>query len=910
MENFAQEIPKFQNPNEEIAFLREQIAKKGRELKENNQEVNQEKIVKETINEYSAIAPEKVLPKEQIIQPKEVEGIVLKLKPETHDNMIEELFSIMLEKGVKNVLTVLENMRNPHLDDDFHRFLVQYLDYSKQISGLKENSELFKALHMKLFEITLPEKEINDNRGFKEMISVMEQFYSGMQSVADGRDNYGKNYFTLEIALSNVSDEVIFYASVPESKVDLFEKQLLGAFSKAKLKEITDDYNIFTNKGGDAGAYAKLSAIEAFPLKTYEKMEHDPMNSILNVFSKMKKEGEGAAIQIIFCPAGDTFIKRFNQVLSEVRDGKSAKKALELLSSFDKQFFDTAKKLFIGSSSKDEKKEKKVDDVAVTNITEKVRSTIVSANLRIIASAETKARADEILSDMESAFNQFSDPNSNSIVFEKTKDKKLLELFHDFSFRLYSEKESIPLNYKELTTIYHFPVGVSNSPQLKQSKSGIAPAPLDLPEEGVILGINKYRGVDKIIRTAKDDRVRHFYAIGQTGTGKTSLFKNMIIQDIENGEGCCFIDPHGSDIQDILGKIPANRIDDVIYFDPSYTPRPMGLNMLEFDPRYPEQKSLIVDELMGIFTKLFGGGADAGMGAMFEQYFRNSALLVMEDPESGCTLLEISRVLGDKEFRDLKLSKCKNPIITQFWQNAEQTSGDQSLANFVPYISSKFDVFISNEIMRPVVLQEHSTFNFRKIMDEKKILLVNLSKGRLGEINANLIGLVLVGKIQMAALSRADMYGKPMNDFYLYIDEFQNFSTPSIASILAEARKYRLSLNMAHQYISQLTDDIKGAVFGNVGSMAIFRVSSDDAKYLESRITPTFTADDITKLDNFNAYMSLLVRGQPTKPFNMELIPPQKGNLEMTDKIKELSYYKYGRDRGEVEEEIRARYNY
>jgi hypothetical protein len=311
---------------------------------------------------------------------------------------------------------------------------------------------------------------------------------------------------------------------------------------------------------------------------------------------------------------------------------------------------------------------------------------------------------------------------------------------------------------------------------------------------------------------------------------------------------------------------------------------------------------------MGIFNKLFDLKATGG--PLFEQYFKNSAFLVMEDPESGCTLLEITRVLADKEFRDMKLSKCKNPIIKQFWIGAEQTTGDQSLANFVPYISSKFDNFISNDIMRPVVLQEKSVFNFREIMDNKKILLVNLSKGRLGEINANLIGLLLVGKIQMAAMSRVDMHGKDMNDFYLYIDEFQNVTTDSIASILSEARKYHLSLTVAHQYISQLEEGIKNAVFGNVGSMAFYRISSEDANFVEQKVKPTFTSADIVKLDNFNSYVSMLVNGQPVKPFNMishySLTP--KGNTEIVEKIKELSYLKFGRPREEVEEEIMAKY--
>ena len=427
-----------------------------------------------------------------------------------------------------------------------------------------------------------------------------------------------------------------------------------------------------------------------------------------------------------------------------------------------------------------------------------------------------------------------------------------------------------------------------------------------MAKDGVLLGINSYRGRDTQVRLSKEDRLRHFYVIGQTGTGKTNIMLNMITQDIRNGDGCCYIDPHGTDIQTILSRVPKERMEDVIYFDPSYTRRPMGLNMLEYDPDYPEQKTFVVNELMSIFNKLFD--MKVGGGAMFEQYFRNSAFLVMEDPQSGSTLLEITRVLADKSFRDLKLSRCKNPIIKQFWVSAEETTGEQSLANFVPYISSKFDNFISNDIMRPVVLQQESAFNFRKIMDQKKILLVNLAKGRLGEINSNLIGLVLVGKIQMAALSRVDMFGRQMNDFYLYIDEFQNVTTDSISSILSEARKYRLSLNIAHQYIGQLEEGIKKSVFGNVGSMAAFRVGSEDAEFLEPRLKPAFSASDITRLENYNAYMSMLVSGEPVKPFNIKTIPPEEGNLSMVEDIKKLSYQKYGRDREEVESEIMDRY--
>ncbi|MFA5933854.1 MAG: TraM recognition domain-containing protein [Candidatus Paceibacterota bacterium] len=906
MENlFTKEIPKFKSPEEELQFLRAHIAEREKALIESGHN-KPEVAAHEVVKEYAILPKEQVLPKTQIIPEEESANIVLRLRPESHDTKMEELLGILLTNGIKNALEIVMKIGNPHLDDDFHRFLIQYIQ-SATVPSLKEGTPLFKALHMKLFEITLPEKLEDDKRPIKEFISMMEQFYAGMQSVGSDPENYAKNYYTLEIALSGDSDHVVFYASVPSISATLFEKQVLGLYGGAKIREVTDDYNIFSDGGVASGAYAELAESEVLPIKTYESIDHDPIQTMLSVFSKMKTKGEGAAIQIIITPTGDKFIKKFTSILQKVKEGMDFKKASELFGEFDRQFAGAVKHLIFGTHDKKKEEEKKIDEIAVAHITEKMKSTIMSSHIRVLAGAETKSRAEEIVVELESAFNQFAEAGSNKFIFKKIEDKKIKEFTHNFSYRTIDEGKEIPLNLKELATVFHFPLGVGSTPQLKTARAGEGPAPLEMGKDGILLGYNDFRGVRTEIRMAREDRVRHLYVVGQTGTGKTSILKNLIAQDIANGDGCCFIDPHGSDIQDILSYIPPERIDDVIYFDPAYTARPMGLNMLEYDPNYPEQKTFVVNEMMNIFNQLFD--LKISGGAMFEQYFKNSAFLVMEHPESGSTLLEVTRVLADKEFRDMKLSHCRNPIIRQFWETAEKTTGDQGLANFVPYISSKFDPLISNDIMRPVIAQQHSSLNFRKIMDEKKILLVNLSKGRLGDINANLIGLILVGKIQMAALSRVDMFGQKMNDFYLYIDEFQNVTTPSIASILSEARKYRLSLNVAHQYIAQLTDEIKNAVFGNVGSMAVFRVSPEDAKVLEPKFSPTFTSSDIIKLENYNAYVSMIINGAPaSKPFNMVTAKNPEGNREIIDKLKELSYLKYGRDREEVEAEIFGKY--
>jgi hypothetical protein len=635
-------------------------------------------------------------------------------------------------------------------------------------------------------------------------------------------------------------------------------------------------------------------------------MEADPMSLILSSFTKIQKDNEGLALQLLIRPTGDLFAKRYGSMLDDVRRGETMRRVIDK-QSIAKEAVHLMAGMFSSSKKDDTVQTKHVDEVAMKLVQEKLSRTIVETNVRIVASAETIERVQAMRADLEAAFMQFTNVGGNSIVWKEVEGRKLGAMLHRFSYRLWNDDESLPLNMSELTSLFHFPTQSKDVANVRQGTSAQAQAPLDMATDGVVIGVNRFRGQEQLIHMSREDRMRHLYVIGQTGTGKTSILKNIIIQDIKNGDGCCFIDPHGSDIDDILASVPPERADDVIYFDPSDMSRPMGLNMLEYDRNHPEQKTFVVNELLGIFNKLFDMKSSGGPG--FEQYFRNATLLVMEHPESGNTLLEISRIFSDKDFRDYKLSKTKNPLLIQFWQNAEKTTGDQGLQNWTQYVNSKFDVFLSNDIMRPVIAQEKSAFNLREVMDSKKIFLVNLSKGRLGDINANLIGLILVGKFLQAALSRVDepdISKRP--DFYLYIDEFQNVTTPAIAAILSEARKYRLSLNIAHQYIAQLPEDIKGAVFGNVGSMAVFRVGPDDAQYLEQQFAPTFSSSDIMKIENYHAYIKMLVKGEPKKPFDIVTLPPEKGDRSRVASLKQLSALTYGRDAEEVHNEILRKY--
>ena len=902
----------FKNKDEEILYLKSIIENKTVEIAGETliSVENKEIVASDILKKYQALEKHADVNSIIALPISQISTIALGLAPEEHDEKVQKIIDIFVAEGISNAFAILDKINDKHLDDDFHRFLVQYvLMYSdpKSFGNLKDTK---KAVETTLFEIVLQssnkEKEDQDP---KALIALMERFYAGMLALAPLK-NIDKNsdFFSIEIAKPQGDEQIKFYVSVPNNFKDLLQKQILALYPKAKILEQKNDFNVFFSDGFSCGAVGAPLRTPALPIKRYSDFAADPLSVIVSVFSKMKKLEEGASMQIVIKPVGERFLKEYGKMLDKIKKGTSLKRILEdeTLGGFAKNtLFEMFKDQ--SESNKNQANVSHADEDAIKLISEKLNSTIVNTNIRLVASSQSAVRSQAVLREMSSAFRQFTEAKGNSIDFKEVKMKDFNNFSKHFIYRYFDEKESFPLNLTELATICHFPEGLSESDfnELNQYESKQAAAPSAVSVEGVLLGINKYRQAEQQVKFAKEDRVRHFYCIGQTGTGKTTLLKNMTIQDIKNGEGVCFIDPHGSDIQDILANIPRERIDDVIYFDPADTKRPIGLNMLEYDIRYPEQKIFVVNELLAIFNKLFDMKVSGG--PMFEQYFRNAAMLVMEHPESGSTLMEISRVMADSDFRAMKMSHCSNPLVKQFWKAAEATSGEQGLENYVPYVTSKFDGFLSNDIMRPIIVQEKSSFNIKDIMDNKKIFLVNLSKGRLGEMNANLLGLILVGKILMAALSR-DPADNPA-DFYLYIDEFQNVTTDSISQILSEARKYRLSLNIAHQYIAQLEEGIKKAVFGNVGSIATFRISSEDAEFLEKQFLPGFNASDIMRLENRNAYVKMLANGSPQKPFNIVTLPPSKGEKAVVDAIKELSSLKYGTPRSEIEEIIMKKFD-
>lgn len=776
---------------------------------------------------------------------------------------------------------------------------------------LKRKLILERSLSMSLFLVTLPKEFIKEearSQIIKNLLNIADQFFSSFAAFKEAPKGFlvsllYKPYLVFEIAVCHHLEEISFYIAVPSVFKNFIEKQVQSFYPKASIEPI-NDYNIFNQKGENAASYLMLAKSEFLPIRTYKNLEADPLDNIVNAFTKLQKEGEGMAMQILIRPASVGWFLKAQKIINLMKQGKTFTAALsgggvlDILSSGTPKVQDIVKKTDFYQSPQ-------IEQETIKAVENKISKVVFETNVRLITSSTTKERAENLLANFEGAFNQFTDPMFNS--FKIIRPKNIQNIIYSFSFRLFDESQKFVLNSEELASIYHFPSSTSEVPKIKWQKAKAAQPPLNLPEEGLILGKNIYRGEERVVRIKEDDRRRHLYIIGQTGTGKSSFMHEMIRQDIENGKGLAVLDPHGDLIEGLLTTIPKERIDDIILFDPSDLERPLGLNMLEYDQRYPEHKTFLVNEMINVFDKLYN--LKQVGGPMFEQYMRNALLLLMDNPEAGYTLMEVPKVFSDSEFRLNLLSKTKNIVVKDFWQKeAEKAGGEAALANLTPYITSKFNVFIANDYMRPIIGQSESALNFRQIMDEGKILLVNLSKGKLGDINVSLLGLIIVGKFLVAAFSRIDLPQEERKDFYLYMDEFQNFTTPSIATILSEARKYRLGLIMAHQFIAQLKDEIKNAVFGNVGSMIVFRVGQPDAEVLVKYFEPVFSISDLMSIDNFNAYVKLMINNQTSTPFNIQINPPKLGEKSLLQVVKELSRLKYGRSIKIVEEEINERY--
>ena len=791
------------------------------------------------------------------------------------------------------------------------------------------------------FKVTMPredtqkDKEKEVEKDFREKIAIMSQLYRALEETNEMnlwnsfRTKILKdNIFTFELVSEN--KEVNFYVSSPKYYSGILEKQITSFYSDAEVMPVPV-YEHCPKGNKVKGLYAFQHNPFWYPTRTYKKIENDPLNDLANIFSNMH-EKETGIYQIVIRPRRDKWNKKAEKQGSALFQGKKGGR-LSDIPVIGKIFA-----LFTGIIFGYEKYKENApsqdystgyvrmlqtkEEIAKA-VGEKAQQAGFDVAFRILATAGTEERATEIANNMIVGLNVFKDPSMN---YYQTKRLFFVDSINDkiilWNFKkryllekgwtdILNEKTSL-LCEEELASLFHFPHSHYNKiPTIRWMSYKVLPAPTNAPTEGILLGKNVYRGRELPIHFPDKDRARHHYVIGQTGTGKSSFLSFMVRQDIQNGKGVCLIDPHGDLVDDVINFVPKERAKDVIIFDPSDVERPMGLNILEANT--PAEMDMASSQATEIFIKLFG---DEIFGPRIQHYFRNACLTLMEDKEEGATLIDVPRIFVDEEFMKYKVKKVTNPVVKSFWKNEYANTGAREREEMIPYFSAKFGPFITNSIMRNTIGQTKSAFNFREVMDNGKILLVKLSKGKIGDLNTQLLGLVIVARIQMAAMSRADMEEKDRRDFYLYVDEFQNFATDSFCSILSEARKYRLSLIMAHQYINQLVStkfgttstQIRDAVFGNVGTISAFKVGAEDAEYLAKEFAPALSEQDLIGISNYKQYIKLNINNTASRPFSMNTIYNKEGSNEKIGKIvREYSRMKHGRKKEFVDQEIVAR---
>ncbi|MDD5469437.1 MAG: type IV secretion system DNA-binding domain-containing protein [Candidatus Peribacteraceae bacterium] len=794
------------------------------------------------------------------------------------------------------------------------------------------------------FRVLLPrndskvDQEKRTEKDFKEKVAVMEQLYRALWEVRSLNVWQVLHYWIFRYRI--ISFElyahkglIIFYVVTEQQLQSIVEKQITSFYPDAEI--VPEETPDIWPKGYKLVAYnMAFKKRYMYPLRFYEQMQDDPLNGIANVMGKLH-EDETAAIQIVISPSfsnkwGEKTRRFASARFKGGRDSfLSHIPLIKLISPlFDYFFFGGSGSIGAGGSnapgaSGGDKFVRMIqpEEELYKRMGEKAGMSFYHTSVRIFAASKTWNRALETSNNMQVAFNAFKDVYGNYFenrrlfveIFPLHWNAKLMYLLWKQRFNWPFKKKDLMVE-KELAGLYHFPDSRYNKiPSIQWMTYKALPPPPDTPAQGILLGNNVYRGATMPIRFLETDRTRHQYIIGKSGTGKSALLSYMARQDVANGDGVCMVDPHGDLIEDVLAHVPKERAKDIVVFDPSDIGRPMGLNLLEAST--PEEKDRASLDAMEIFIKMFGNEI---FGPRIQHYFRNGCLTLMDDEDEGATLIDVPRLFVDDEFQRYKVAKCKNAVVRSFWEYEIAKTGAREKEEMIPYFSSKFGPFITNTTMRNIIGQPKSAFNIREIMDSKKVLLVNLSKGKIGDTNAQLLGLIFVNKVNMAALSRASVPRDQRSRFYLYVDEFQNFVTDAFATILSEARKYELALIMAHQYIGQLVGKteaygesntkMRDAVFGNVGTIMSFKIGAEDAEYMAKEFAPVLSEQDVIGIPNFNCYCKLNINNVQSRPFSMATIWDESNrNEKLAELIKEYSRMKYGRKRVFVNQEIEDR---
>lgn len=782
---------------------------------------------------------------------------------------------------------------------------VIFTQYQKTV---REAKNYERGLKMIPLRIHLPPSSTDLNAGSRDERDVTEEVLSQAQvmyniissTATKGFKSrvHGQRHLSFEI----VAHEglVQYYVVVPIVLEDVVRQAVAASYPSARLEEVKDR-NIFSQMGkmsGTIGGEFTLKKEFVYPIATYQESKRDASRALLNALSSAGRQ-DGVAVQLLVRPAREGWVKQSVDAAGRITKdtgggkGSASRGLLEAL----------WKPPEVHDTKSEEKKLTSLEQAAVDAIQEKTRYPGYEVLVRVVVSSNTAARSQTLLKNVVAAFALFDSPSFNGFKFAVSKNIEQLVTAYIFRFFPQSVNKNI-LNSVELATLFHLPSqNTIPTSQVVRQASKQVDGPTEIMDEGILLGYNEFRGTKKPIRLSVNDRRRHTYIIGQTGTGKSVLLENLAFQDMMDGRGFAFVDPHGDTVESLLGKVPKDRVEDIIYFNPGDMANPIGLNMFEFDS--PDQKDFLIQEAINMLYGLYDPGHTGIVGPRLEHIFRNAALLLMADPEGG-TFVDIPKVLIDPEFVKSKLKYVTDQTVIDFWTKefpASQRSNEAG--EVISWVVSKFGPFISNDAMRNIIGQTKSGFNLRDIMDGNKILLVNLSKGRMGELNSKLLGIIFVMKFQAAAMSRADIPEHERQDFSLYVDEFQNFATESFESILSEARKYRLNLMLGNQFMTQLTDKVREAIIGNVGTVIGGRIGITDAEILVKKFAPTFDVEDLTKLPNYQSIASVMINNVPSAPFSMSFIPPMgQPNPELSDALKRLSAAKYGRPRDQVEAAI------
>ncbi len=803
------------------------------------------------------------------------------------------------------------------------------------IAFLRYRMDRKRERELVFLQILMPKKESKEDKevqseqftvgtDFREVLGVMDHFYQSMASLYDHTIPSlwkGQPYFSVEYAA--LAGEILFVVVCPRAYSHLIEKQITSFYPDAIVDEV-EDYNIFTKESVYAADVLLPTKSFSSVFKTYQQLKTDPLNVITNAFSKLKSD-EGAAVQIVLRPARQGWQKKLHKkaraIINPKNKGVSWWNPLTWISAvFDMMTSGDKEPLMNKESATGERVSQLAEEYSKA-IDDKGSSSGFRTVIRIVTSAQNAARAHSLLENVRAAFSQFDAVLGNHFIHTRFVNQRLVvERFVRRSPRRtvmqMLRAPKMLLGTGEITSLWHLPnIKYNKVETIKWQNFKVAPAPKNIPEDGLLLGINVFRGDKRKIFIKNEDRFRHFYIIGQTGTGKSSILQIMARQDFNQGKGLCIVDPHGSLIDDLLPYIPRSRADDVIYFNPADTERPLGLNLLE--GKTPEERDLIALDAMNMMVKMFG---EEIFGPRIQDYFRNGCLTLMEDDEEGGAITDLVRLFTDDEWQKYKVAKVKNAIVRSFWEKQMAATGQREKQEMIPYFAAKFGQFTTNTLIRNIVGQTKSAFDVADCMNSGKILLMNLSKGLIGDINSTLLGLIIVNKIQVAAMRRQRQDAKERKDFFLYIDEFQNFVTPSIESILSEARKYRLGLILAHQYLDQLEKEskiagavsLKGAVFGNVGTMMFYKIGPQDAEVCAKEMAPVFTEQDLVNVEAFKGAMKLSIDGQPSRPFSIDVPRPWVDKTYAKDvaageAFKQLSRLKYGRAKEFVDREIMRR---